>query len=360
MKSLVTLVENGARVASLARIPAQPLLTLRRPMKLFKSTLGLVPGVAAPPDPDFLVRLHTDYDSHQEWLRAELGAHYPNFYNAVRGRHIRDTTKRALSNDKGLSVPELEAFIKRIAPGGQLAQASEWEHLAPGIPMALLALHSIPAQLHKLLMSRPLPCPRCGTNVLQDIHLWWAQRAPGLAEGDRQFVDELLTTLVYLELISRLQSGGPELELNALVDVRVHPIGVWLKRLCSAAGLHSLSQLVEDAPDKYQRLKKWSSGTDLPSVKKAQDLYHVLPLREAAALGERLTAELHTCRTLALVIDFIEAASSPQLSRKQVLALIPARLEAIRNNLALGLHHASSKASTAPGRQRAPSPTTQG
>ena len=65
---------------TLAKIFPPPFapITLQRPMTLFKGALGLTPGVASTPDPEFLTRVLSKYSSHQAWLRDLAGDDYKN------------------------------------------------------------------------------------------------------------------------------------------------------------------------------------------------------------------------------------------------------------------------------------------
>lgn len=283
-------------------------LDLRRPMKLFKGTLGIHPGSAAIPDPEFLVRLISGSPSHQALLRQAVGDQFKNLEHLLRGKHTASpTTLRILARSMCLSEDQLLAFAHGNKNGPLLPQLLMLFHNAERIPLGLISS----------LTATPAPCPCCGQNLMEDARAWWQRQALQLASPEYRFVDRLLNAVVgghlAYELLMLLtqRSAVPFDVVSGLAKPKGHPIGNWLVLVKAARGFTYLWELAASRRDtiaktdemQSNRIKKWSSGQDL------------LPYEDAKMLTAGLSNEHHllalhlAARFLAFATDFVCATA---------------------------------------------------
>lgn len=317
-------------IAEEVRVPFEPLTLLRQPGP-YARLLGLEVGQAQAPHVEFLFRLLTGHDSHQAYLRREIGPQYKNLENLVRGRHrLTETTLTVLSSLLGVSVEDL-VRCQGAAPDGPLV---------PGILVAFELAEAVPSKLSSLLFSTDVPCPCCGTNVLHDAKAWWRQHAAALGEAEWRFVERMLNAVLGAFLIRALLGPTKDGEdrawlatIDALADPARHPMGQWLaegQRLLGCETLADLARqmhLMGDQGEAFSqpRLKKWSSGQDPMPPAMAGAMI------KACNDPEWTWWRLAFARSFAMLTEFVMAASPDGLSRKDAQQIVHSRYLAIYN-----------------------------
>lgn len=299
-------------ISTLLRVPFEP-LTLLRPLRLFKSSLGLKVGVAAQPDPDFLVIL-VEGAGHQARLRAELGPHFKNLKNMVRGSNAPSTkTKKELKSILGLDDAALEQVVHGKKDGPLLPFYLELFQMFEGMY----------AQMYAKMASGVLTCPNCHGNVLDDMDAWWRKEKLSLQPDAYFFVDRLLKVILGAVSFQHLLSLESRLEIakvHQLVDPACHPIGQWMELSRVALGLrHQWSLTAIDGFSSEDegialdgRMRKWRCGQELLPFGKAKLMI------QAAPKGSGLDQALLVARTLALAIDVVQAtAVGPEYPDRQ-------------------------------------------
>jgi hypothetical protein len=323
-------------------IPYWP-ITLQRPMRLFKGALGLHPGIAATPEPEFLVRLLTGHLSHQALVREAAGPYYKNLENLVRARHQpNSTTRNLLACRLNLHEDDLLGLSSGPGNGPLLPTLLAFFRMLEGAPLRFFG---------GVMTSSEVPCPHCGANLLDDVDAWWRDQPLKMEKAEYEFAERMLRAtlagfLLFLFLrnnVDRAPTAGTD--LPSIGKPSRHPVGNWLAAVRDAHGCKDFYELAHklpfDAPDGLNitqpRLKKWSSGQDLIPVSAGERLTVGLP--EAGDLEIAFLA----ARTLALVVDFLCAAyidneGARQTSRPiqhQARKIVSERLQQLVVNLGL-------------------------
>ena len=317
-------------IAEEVSVPFEPLTLLRQPGPHAR-LLGLEVGRAQAPHAEFLFRLLTGHDSHQAYLRREIGPQYKNLENLVRGRHrLTETSVTVLAGLLGVSQDYVSTW-HGAAPDGPLM---------PGILLAFELLEAVPSKLSSLLFSTEVPCPCCGTNVLHDANVWWRKHAAALGEAEWRFVERMLNAILGAFLIRGLMGPITDGEdrawlatIDALADPARHPMGQWLAEGQRLLGCESLADLAvrmkltgdQGAAFSHPRLKKWSSGQDPMPAAMAGALI------KACDDPEWTRWRLAFARSFAMLTEFLMAAWPDGLSRKDAQQIVHSRYQAIFN-----------------------------
>lgn len=305
---------------------------------LFKGALGLTPGVAGIPDPEFLTRVLSKYPSHQAWLRDLAGDDYKNVENLLRGRsQPTPRTLAELSQRFGLSAEQLNG----------LAHGRKDGPLLPELLLLLRLIEGVPFWVFKFLMTQDLICPQCGANALHDADVWWGRQPLRIGKAEYEFAERLLAALTvgscFWEMLPLLGPTGndPTEPSPSLTDPGGHPIGNWLTAVRGAYRCGNFFDLAhhlpfeedETDPITQPRLKKWSSGQDLIPLEAGFRLIAGLP--DAKVLERGLIA----ARVLALVADFLCAATidTTPSSKKNVRQIIFDRHQVLTTNLLISI-----------------------
>lgn len=323
-------------------------ITLQRQMVLFKGALSQAKIYGAPfvPDLDFLVRLTTDYRSHQALLRAKTGVHFKNFENFLRGRHrLSPVSLRSISNEVGVSIDDMKTWAHGNEDGPLLPQMLKLFAFAERIPFTLTA---------NTLSSVDIPCPHCKANILDDADAFWNKAEIDINPAEYKFAERLLSAVIGISLLTeialRLSNDAREVNWSTFSDLAHpshHPAGNWLVEVQAALGVSSLAELAikMQAMDStnchvpYERLKKWSSGLDLMPLEVAK------ALAKATSTYNWLLTRILLARSIALVIDFLTAAAVGDAPpRKLVQGIVYTRLQALGKNvqIAVGNHKISN------------------
>lgn len=334
-------------VGDLIRASAPPFLPVEvaRLLGPYGRMLELEPGCPKAPDPEFLVRLLTDFASHQAGIRKAAGSHYKNLENLIRGRHkVSKTTKTLLAGALGIPVEVLDS-LEGSSPNGPLV---------PIVLDIFQVVEGLPMRVTSGVLQQEVPCPCCGHNLLDDVGSWWSAHAPGLGQAEYQFVERLLNAVIGTGLIERVVASLTDRKtldldrLGALANPARHPIGNWLFEAQGILSCQSLADLARamqlrggtGANFSHGRLKKWSAGHD------------VLPLEAGEAIAEACGQKsngmrrLIAARALSLVTDFVAAAlpkSSAITGRSGAQKLVHSRLEQLGQNLWLALNAIDGK-----------------
>ena len=133
-------------------------LTLRRPLRLFGKALGLRPGVAGHPDPEFLVHL-LEGSSHQEQLRKAIGAQFKNLEHYLRGAHTPTPTTWHLLL---LAIGPDEGTLRSLAHGRRDGP------LLPAYVSLFQALEGVFLRAYRTVTVGTVICPCCGADALDN------------------------------------------------------------------------------------------------------------------------------------------------------------------------------------------------
>jgi hypothetical protein len=307
-------------------LPWEP-FTLQRPLKLFKDSLGLEPGVSAVPDPEFLVRLATGHQSHQALIRTTIGPRqYKNLENLIRG-HNKPTAKTFESLMAAMNVSD--DVLKKMATGQKNGP------LIPDYLAVFQMLEGTAVQVYAGMTSVEVNCPHCGHNAMDDIELYWHRQNVNLEDSAYRFVERLLNAIMGAHLfkgfIEGLSKEAPSTKWlpSQLCHPDHHPIGNWLtivRRTYRAETLLSLAMMRQFERKKgvkisYERLLKWSSGVD-PIPPEA-----AINLTENISNASSLQNQLVAARTFALAIDIVSAtAKEKEPSRDSAQRIIFERM----------------------------------
>ena len=297
-------------------------VTLQREPLLFKKAVGLQPGVAASPDPDFLVHLF-EGTGHQEQIRKATKEQFKNLENFLRGNHEPTTTTWTVL----MKLLEIDDLTLR-----SLAHGKKEGHLLPVYVGFFQVLEAVYVSTFRGVTDGRVTCPCCKANMLHDSEVWWGKQPLPLPRDACAFVDRLLTALLggvcLAEALSDLARGQPlrASELEKLVIDGPHPIGHWMVMVRSSRGLRHDWQLTVEpggGPETNHRLSKWRSGVELLPMKKAQAM--LAGVRDVTKLSHTLLA----ARTLGLAIDIVRAASTTPVrpSRAAAQETVGARLK---------------------------------
>ncbi|WP_421955793.1 hypothetical protein [Polaromonas sp.] len=315
-------------------------VTLKRSMRLFDASIGLKPGIAGLPSAEVLVHVITGHESHEALVRVLVGAEYQNFRNLVRkvGSQRGDTVKD-LSKQTGLTEDNLVA----------LAHGNKDGALVPDLLKLFEVGLGAPVWAFKVFTNHTLNCPSCGKNFFEDVDTSWKAKPLALGKPEYEFAERFLTAILGAILIAvtvmgkQISTTSLEL-LGSLVDEKQYPIGNWLKLVCKAYGVKTLTELelrlalrkVTDTngkPISGRRLADWARGTNLISV---DNSYCLL-----APLGgnDELKMALLAARAFAFVEEFLVAADARPYAPDAALVrqVIKTRLEELNMKLVHGL-----------------------
>lgn len=283
-------------------VPFDP-VTIRRPLptQTFASMLGLVPGITAAPDSEFIARLLTGRRSTDALVRRQVGGLYKNLENMLRGRHrVSDTTKTLLADALGIGCEVLERFVHGREDGPVMPQLADLFLLAENVPTRQMAF----------LLDVEVLCQCCGENMLDDQDTFWSRSDLALGQDEYRFVERLLNALFGAYRFLGWLRGTQIPSLQDLAATPGYPIGNWLEELAGDRGAANLGefatqlQLISDLPDfSHARLRKWSCGADQIPPEKLEVLL--------AASSDPTLFHLRfiAARTIALLREFLSAAS---------------------------------------------------
>lgn len=328
-----------------AAAPPFPPVEVVRSLGPYGRMLELEPGCPKAPDPEFLVRLLTDFASHQAGIRKAAGSHYKNLENLIRGRHkVSKTTKTLLAGALGIPVGVLDS-LEGSSPNGPLV---------PIVLDIFQVVEGLPMRVSSGVLQQEVPCPCCGHNLLDDVGSWWSEHAPGLGQAEYQFVERLLNAVIGAGLIERVVASLTDRKtldldrLGALANPARHPIGNWLVEARGILSCQSLADLARTmqlrggmgANFSHGRLKKWSSGQDVMPLEAGEAI--------AEACGQKASGvrRLIAARTIALVTDFLAASvleGAAAVGRGAAQKIVHARLEQLGGNLRLAINAMDGK-----------------
>jgi len=325
-------------------------IVLQRPMKLFKDALmpARAVNVAMMPSPEFLVRLFSDELSHASFVRRHIGKHFKNFENFVRGRN--EPSKTTLSNLSMLfnsSEQELRAMVHGKADGA----------LVPQYLNFFVLLEELAHKLYLSINNCEVRCAHCNADIMKDQEIFWSKWEVKWSESEYRFSERILGAAVggvkLMMLI--LQFRGLDTKWDdyvAMARSERHPIGNWLFAIRTERRVDSLKNLATEmqlmADDKchvpYERLKKWSAGSDLMPVAVAEALIKN-GSKDFEPKGIQLAAMFYIARAVSLVVDFLYAASiGGEPERLQVQKIVEARFGELVARLDLSLHLSAKEA----------------
>jgi hypothetical protein len=310
-------------------------IVIARPLKLFPKALGLTPGVAAVPSREFLVRVLTDYPTHQALLRDLAGDHFKNFENHVRGKHdVSPTTLKGIAGRFG--VPE--DLITSMKHGNAVGP------LLPQLLSLFGIVEALPNLFYAAVVKEGIPCEHCRGNLIDDHDSWWTKQELRLPKPAYDLIERLLGAVLVgtglWTLIRKVARTKPIDQNKHLSDPSRHPFGHWLARVMQARGVRSYFDLCAErvaagAPLAIDenRLSKWASGGELLPISVGLKLIDGLPDADA------LQMDLYAARTLAFAIDLVAAAAAApgdvRSSRKDAQDMIHRRLGTILVHLRL-------------------------
>jgi hypothetical protein len=318
-------------------------LVIARPLKLFSKTLGLTPGVEGVPSREYMVRVLSDYPTHQALVRALTGDHFPNFVNHVRGKHrISPTTLKAIAGRFGPNVGpnEIAAMVHGSSDG-------------PLLP-ALLSLwglfEAIPNLFFANMVKAGIPCPHCGGNLIDDRDAWWTKQPLTLPKSAYELVERMLgAILVGTGFYAYFKNIDREALLDHIVQLAEpskHPFGNWIDNVKQSRGAASYFDLCAASADgtllpfDENRLSKWASGGELLPLALGGRLIAGLP--DATALE----LDLYASRAIAFVLDLVIAttpgATAPR--REAAQDMIFRRLTTLQDHAILFIRTAQKQA----------------
>jgi hypothetical protein len=328
-------VERGAgnTIGELLLVPFEP-LTVMRPLGSYGRMLALQPGVASAPDSEFIFRLLTGYQSHQAYVRRHAGDHFKNLENLIRGRHhLSGTTRGLLASQLGIESGLLD----------QLDSSSPDGPLLPWLLTIFQAIEGLPMRVTSAILAVDVPCPCCGSNLLQDSKSWWSEQPEHVGVAEARFVDRMLNAIIGASIVEAFigqfqTKPDPGLvSLDSLTNPEHHPIGNWIAEMQEALGSENLAQLASDmqlrggigATFSHGRLKKWSAGLDVMPIDAATAI--AAACGRSSAGGRRFLA----ARGFALVVDFLIAAADGDGASARSLAqgIVHSRLKHLCHNV---------------------------
>lgn len=311
-------------------------VTLQRPMRLFKGALSPTRTFDVPfePDIDFLVRLVTDYRSHQALIRKSAGNQFKNLENLLRQRNQSSKgTIELISRAIEVKPEEIQAW----------AHGDEDGPLLPQLLQMFALLESVPSQFTAQALDIEVPCPCCKANILGDRDIFWHSQSILFEPPEFRFAERLLMAVIganaLFMLWIRLTDEANEVDWPHLYDLarpNHHPIGNWLAEIQVALGANSLSDLAEKmqlmgTPEcnvPYERLKKWSSGMDLMPINVAKALC------TEAGSHNKYWVSFFLARAIAFVIDFLVAATTEDAPKRvDVQSIVHHRLMGLGDNI---------------------------
>ena len=310
-------------------------ITLFRPMQIFRTSLGSSTSIGTSflPDHDFLVRIVTDYRSHQAMLRTEADDNFKNLENLLRGRHqLSQKTLLSLSQRLNVAPEELVTWVHGQDDGP----------LAPKLLGFFALLETIPGAVTSEALATAVLCNCCGGNMLDDRDVFWGRQPVLYCSAEYEFAERLLRATVGAVSIMRSIAGivGETFsweELCSLAHPSKYPTSHWFELVQQHYHVSSLSELsvkmqlmsASECWVSYGRLKKWSSGQDLMPVVVAK------ALTKGTSEPTRLWLSFMLARAITFIIDFLCSATSTKPTRLQVQEIVYCRLNALVQNLRL-------------------------
>jgi hypothetical protein len=314
-------------------------------MKLFKGALTHSKAYRESfvPDPDFLVRLVTDYRSHQAIIRQGAGAHFKNFDNFIRGKHqLSPVTMRAMSEKLGVELDEIAKW-----PHGK-----EDGPLLPDLLNIFSSIESLPYRFTTHILDAEVLCSCCKNNILDDRDAFWTQQNIVFNEPEFGFAERILRATIgasfFWILLGRFAGEKTDWpDVYMLAHRCKYPIAHWLSAIQTSYRVNSLAELAVkmqamDSPDchvPYERLKKWSSGMDLLPVSVAK------ALSQASGHNNEHWISFFLARALSFVIDFLVAAAPGAEPKRQVIQeIVENRFVGLGQNLRIAMAKQANEA----------------
>lgn len=310
-------------------------ITLYRPLQVFKTSFAPSKSIGTSflPDHDFLVRIVTDYRSHQAMLRTEANDNYKNLENLLRGRHqLSDKTMSSLSVRLNVAPEELVTWVHGQEDGP----------LAPKLLELFALLETIPGAVSSQALATAVLCKCCGGNMLDDRNVFWESQPVSYDSPEYEFAERLLRATVGSVSIIKSIAGiiGETFswdELCSLAHPAKYPTSHWFELVQTHYHVSSLAELsvkmqlmsASECRVPYERLKKWSSGQDLMPVAVAK------ALTKGTSEPNRLWIRFMLARTITFIIDFLCSAASTKPTRLEVQEIVYCRIRALVQNLCL-------------------------
>lgn len=313
-------------------------VTLQRPMRLFKGAITQTKAYGVPftPDLDFLVRLVTDYRSHQAILREAAGQHFKNLENYVRGEHqTSSVTLQMISKTIGIT-PEVLASWAHGRPNGPLV---------PELLKLFCLVENVPNKFMSHALDTEVLCPYCKMNILDDRDTFWHKQSIAFDRPEYEFAERILTAGIGASCFAMLFVNHTEEKIDwddiyKLSHQSKHPMGHWLNDVQRGLAVASLADLAEkmqlmsstECHVPYERLKKWSAGTDLMAVSVAK------ALSNASKRHNWHWTSFLLARSLTFVIDFLMAAApGVEPKRQSIQAIVADRFIGLGENLRIAM-----------------------
>jgi hypothetical protein len=312
---------------------SQPLelLTLRRSMELFPTSLGLQPLKAGLPSDDFLANFLSGRRTYLAIIREGFGKDFKNFQNYALQRvetrpEVRERLLKALDGSENL----LATVANGMREGVLVAQLAQLTRSAEGTVY----------QMMRTLSAGSLKCPHCQAELISRSAQWWGEQDCELGEAEYRFVDRILydvLAITLLPLVFRsnwVQKEHVVADLAAMCDAGAHVFRNWLDSVRRAYRAKDLAALATRAglsgPSPDSHLQRCGRG-DMLTVNTIQmvtaRLPDPMPLRN---LGMRT-------RAVAFAIDFLvatDSAASP-LDWSAAQAVVRARILRLFQDLKL-------------------------
>lgn len=290
-------------------------LTLKRPMRLFKGMLGLEPGTPGVVSVANVLAAALGKDFERD-TKEKLGTQAKNFENARRGRNTpTSTTEKNIRAELGW----ISGLIPRLLlddPSGPLMPEVEalWKGFEPMFVSPWLSR----------VVDHGLTCTHCQATLLLGAEDWWAQTRVHVEPGCFRLVDRMLLIPVNIADSKRF--------FSELLDPSKSPMGHWLHGLATQLDLDTLSDLERDMA---RRAVLTASGGVISAnlIKKWSSQQHLLPAKTAmamtAATPELLVSRLRyfAARSFALICDIIASATDAPVSRAVVQETVRQRFE---------------------------------
>lgn len=312
--------------------PFQP-LTLRRPMALFPTALGLEPLKVGVPCDDFLANLLSGHRTYLAIIRNGFGKDFKNFKNyALQRVETTSAVRKRLLKAVDGSEEMLAILASGMREGVLIAQLTQLTRAAEG------TLY----QVMRTLSSGSLKCPHCQAEVISRPTQWWREQACKLGEAEYRFVDRILYDALAMTLLplvfgsTRAQKKQAVEQLADLCDARANLFRNWFDlvrhayRAKDLAALATRAGLYGPSPDSHlQRCARGEMLTVDTIHAVTARLRDPVPLRN---LGMRT-------RVLAFAVDFIVAADSgaSPLDWSAAQAIVRTRILRLFEDLQLSL-----------------------
>ena len=319
--------------------PFEP-LTLRRPMRLFPTSLGLDTGKPGLPSDDFLTNFHSGRRTHLALIRAGFGKEFKNFQNyALRKVNTTPATRQRLIDALNGNEEFLEVLAAGMHEGKLVAEVAKITRLTEGVLY----------QFTRTLSSGSLKCMHCQAELVSRPAEWWGTQHCVLGQAEYGFVDRILYDVLGVTLLPLLfgtnwaRKEHAIGQLAALCDAGAHPFKHWLDLVRSPYRARDLTALATrarmDGPSPDSLLQRVARG-EMLTAETIQEVTESLndrkPLRK---LGMQV-------RTLAFAMDFLAAAdkSTVPVDWQAAQATVRARIFQISQDMRLSLAQAARPA----------------